>query len=69
MKWKYKERAYRYIFWDVCHVAQNLHLAASGLDLGVVTMGHWFDHEMNEFLGIDGRDHAHTRTHEKKQFP
>ncbi len=54
---KYKERAYRYIWWDVGHVAQNLHMAANGLGLGVCTIGHWFDKNMNEYLGIDGINH------------
>ncbi|RAL25762.1 SagB/ThcOx family dehydrogenase [Thermoflavimicrobium daqui] len=54
---KYNERAYRYIWWDVGHIAQNLHLAGNGLGLGVCTIGHWFDKEMNQFLGIDGQEH------------
>lgn len=54
---KYKERAYRYIFWDVGHVAQNLHITANGLGLGVTTVGHWYDKEMNEYLGVDGINH------------
>ncbi|EMT51243.1 SagB/ThcOx family dehydrogenase [Brevibacillus borstelensis] len=54
---KYRERAYRYIWWDAGHVAQNLHIAANGLGLGVSTIGHWFDKEMNEYLGIDGQEH------------
>lgn len=56
-KHKYKERAYRYVWWDVGHVAQNLHLAANGLGLGVSTIGHWMDQNMNEYLGIDGVSH------------
>ncbi|WP_052036405.1 SagB/ThcOx family dehydrogenase [Tumebacillus flagellatus] len=55
-RWKYHERTYRCIFWDVGHVAHGLHLAAHGLGLGSVSMGHWFDDEMNEFLGLDGVD-------------
>ncbi|UIO41170.1 SagB/ThcOx family dehydrogenase [Brevibacillus brevis] len=54
---KYKERAYRYIWWDSGHVSQNLHLVANGLGLGVTTIGHWMDHDMNEYLGIDGTSH------------
>ncbi|WP_456278615.1 SagB/ThcOx family dehydrogenase [Bacillus sp. AK128] len=55
--YKYKERAYRYIWWDVGHIAQNFHLVANGLGLGSCTMGHWFDKELNKFLGIDGQKH------------
>ncbi|NGQ96983.1 SagB/ThcOx family dehydrogenase [Brevibacillus sp. SYP-B805] len=54
---KYNERAYRYIWWDAGHVAQNLHIVGNGLGLGVATIGHWFDINMNEFLGIDGINH------------
>ncbi|MFE8700742.1 SagB/ThcOx family dehydrogenase [Cytobacillus sp. FJAT-54145] len=54
---KYKERTYRYIWWDVGHVSQNFHLVANALKLGSCTMGHWYDKEMNKFLGIDGRKH------------
>ncbi|MET3292931.1 UNVERIFIED_CONTAM: SagB-type dehydrogenase family enzyme [Brevibacillus sp. OAP136] len=54
---KYKERAYRYILWEAGYVAQNLHVAANGLGLGVCSIGHWFDKEMNEYLGIDGSEH------------
>ncbi|WP_322445866.1 SagB/ThcOx family dehydrogenase [Robertmurraya mangrovi] len=54
---KYKERAYRYILWDAGHVSQNLHTVANGMGLGVCTMGHWYDVEMNEFLGINGKEH------------
>ena len=54
---KYKERAYRYIWWDAGHVSQNLHVAGNSLGLGVSTIGHWMDHDMNEYLGIDGNSH------------
>ncbi|QRG66314.1 SagB/ThcOx family dehydrogenase [Brevibacillus choshinensis] len=54
---KYKERAYRYIWWDAGHVAQNLHVVANGLGLGVSTVGHWMDRDMNRYLGIDGVAH------------
>ncbi|WP_342440164.1 SagB/ThcOx family dehydrogenase [Paenibacillus sp. FSL L8-0436] len=54
---KYNERAYRYIWWDAGHVSQNLHTVGNGLGLGVATIGHWFDKNMNEYLGIDGSSH------------
>ncbi|KAA0544621.1 SagB/ThcOx family dehydrogenase [Bacillus sp. BGMRC 2118] len=55
--YKYKERTYRYIWWDVGHISQNLHIVSSALGIGSCTMGHWYDKEMNEFLGIDGKSH------------
>lgn len=53
---KYGERAYRYIFMDAGHVAQNLYLAATGLQLGCCAIGAFFDDEVNTVLGIEGRD-------------
>ncbi len=53
-KWKYKERAYRYIFIDVGHIAQNLALAAVYLDLGSCQVGAFFDDEINNLIGING---------------
>jgi len=53
-KWKYKERAYRYIFIDVGHIAQNLALAAVYLNLGSCQVGAFFDDEVNNLIGIDG---------------
>jgi SagB-type dehydrogenase family enzyme len=51
---KYYERAYRYVWWDVGHVAENLHLAATSLGLGSVSMGAWYDEQAHDYLGIDG---------------
>mgnify|MGYP001059972638 CR=1 FL=1 len=52
--WKYKQRAYRYIYLDAGHMAQNLGLAATSLSLGCCHIGSMFDNEINELLGIDG---------------
>lgn len=53
-KWKYRERAYRYIYLDAGHVAQNLYLAGEALGLGVCAVGAFFDDEVNGFPGLDG---------------
>jgi SagB-type dehydrogenase family enzyme len=53
-KWKYKQRAYRYVYLDAGHVAQNLALAAVGLDLGSCQIAALYDEEANELLGVDG---------------
>ena len=53
-KWKYKERAYRYIFLDAGHIAQNLALASIYVDLGSCQVGAFFDDEMNQLIGLDG---------------
>jgi SagB-type dehydrogenase family enzyme len=55
-KWKYLERAYRYIYLDAGHIAQNIYLAATGLGLGCCAIGAFYDDEVNELLGVDGVD-------------
>jgi len=54
-KWKYRERAYRYIYMDAGHIGQNLYLAATALGLGCCTVGAFFDEEMDQLIGIDGK--------------
>jgi SagB-type dehydrogenase family enzyme len=53
--WKYRERAYRYIYMDVGHIGQALYLAATALDLGCCTVGAFFDEEIDHVIGVDGR--------------
>jgi SagB-type dehydrogenase family enzyme len=52
-KWKYLQRAYRYIFLDAAHIAQNLALAAEGLGLGSCQIGALYDDYLNELMGFD----------------
>ena len=54
-KWKYKQRAYRYIYLDCGHIAQNLALSASALGLGSCQIGAFYDDELDRILGIDGK--------------
>lgn len=53
-KWKYKQRAYRYIYMDAGHIAQNLYLAAEGMGFGVCAIGAFYDDEVNRIMGFDG---------------
>lgn len=53
-KWKYLERAYRYIYLDAGHIAQNLYLAATALGLGCCAIGALYDDEVNRLVGVDG---------------
>jgi SagB-type dehydrogenase family enzyme len=55
-KWKYRERAYRYIYLDAGHVAENLYLAAEALGLGVCAIGAFYDDQVNGILGLDGQE-------------
>ncbi len=53
-KWKYGQRAYRYIYLDAGHIAENLALAATSLKLGSCEIGALFDDMANAIIGVDG---------------
>ena len=53
-RWKYRERAYRYIYLDAGHLGENLYLAAGALGLGVCAIGAFFDDKANNIIGVDG---------------
>ncbi|KYK20402.1 hypothetical protein AYK21_06060 [Thermoplasmatales archaeon SG8-52-2] len=53
-KWKYGERAYRYIYLDAGHIAENLALASTSLGLGSCQIAALFDDEINDLLGVNG---------------
>ena len=53
-KWKYRQRAYRYLYLDAGHIAQALAMAAVALDLGSCQIAALYDEEVNDLLGVDG---------------
>jgi len=53
---KYRQRAYRYIYLDSGHIAQNLYLAATAMNLGCCAIAAFFDAEVNQLLGVDGKE-------------
>ena len=57
-KWKYSQRAYRYIYLDAGHIAQNLGLAVTNVGCGSCEVGAFFDDEINSLLGIDGTEES-----------
>ena len=57
-RWKYKQRAYRYIYLDAGHIAQNLALAATAIGLGSCQIGAIYDDEVNEIVSIDGQEES-----------
>lgn len=57
-KWKYLQRAYRYIFLDAGHIAQNLALASESLGLGSCQIGAIYDDELNELLSLDSEQES-----------
>lgn len=57
-KWKYGQRAYRYIYLDAGHIAQNLALSATSIGLGSYQIGAVFDDEISQILDINGFDES-----------
>ncbi|MGA2682756.1 MAG: SagB/ThcOx family dehydrogenase [Candidatus Bathyarchaeia archaeon] len=57
-KWKYKQRAYRYIYLDAGHVAENLALATASINCGSCQVGAFFDDEINSIVVIDGTEES-----------
>ncbi len=57
-RWKYRERAYRYVLLEAGHIAQNLYLAATSMGLGACAVGAFYDGRYNELLGLDGEEEA-----------
>ena len=57
-KWKYGQRAYRYIYLDAGHIAENLALAATSINLGSCQIGALYDDEVNSIIGVDGTDES-----------
>jgi SagB-type dehydrogenase family enzyme len=55
-KWKYRQRAYRYIYLDAGHIAQNLYLASTAAGMGVCGIGAFFDDRVNALIGVDGTE-------------
>ncbi len=53
-KWKYKQRAYRYVYLDAGIIGENLALSATAIGWGTCQIGAFFDDEVNRMLEIDG---------------
>lgn len=54
-KYKYGQRAYRYLYLDAGHIAQNLALAAEALGYKSCPIAALYDDEMNALIGVDGK--------------
>ena len=52
--WKYRQRAYRYVYLDAGHIAHSIALAAVALGKGSCQIAALFDDEVNSILEIDG---------------
>ena len=53
-KCKYGQRAYRYIYLDAGHIAENLALSATSINLGTCQIAALYDEEVNQIIDIDG---------------
>jgi len=58
MRFKYKDRTYRYGLIEAGHLGQNAYLAANSLGLGACAVGAFLDDEINAMLGVDGVEEA-----------
>lgn len=57
VRWKYRERTYRYVLMEAGHIGQNLYLAATALDLGCCAVGAFRDQALDELVGV-GEDES-----------
>jgi len=57
-KWKYRQRAYRYVYLDAGHIAQNVALAAVALGLGSCQIAALYDDEASVLLSVDGEEES-----------
>ncbi|QIM15191.1 SagB/ThcOx family dehydrogenase [Leucobacter insecticola] len=51
---KYDQRGVRFAFMELGHVAQNALLAGNALGLSALSLGGFFDDEVNALVGLDG---------------
>jgi SagB-type dehydrogenase family enzyme len=57
-KFDYGQRAYRYIYLDAGHIAQNLALASVALGLASCPIAAFYDDELNAIVGLDGEEES-----------
>lgn len=57
VKFKYKERGYRFALLETGHIAQNISLAVEIERAGAVCVGGFMDDSVNAMLNIDGLEH------------
>ena len=57
-KWKYGQRAYRYIYLDAGHITENLALVSVSLNLGGFEVGALYDDLVNSILDIDSTEES-----------
>lgn len=55
-EWRYSQRAWRYLLLDSGHICQNLYLACEGAGLGACAVAAYDDDQINQLLGLDGKE-------------
>ncbi|MDQ1830784.1 SagB family peptide dehydrogenase [Massilia scottii] len=55
---KYRNKGYRFTLLEAGHVAQNINLAATGLGMGIMNIGGFYDRKIDDLLGLDGINHS-----------
>ncbi|MBD3412941.1 MAG: SagB/ThcOx family dehydrogenase [Candidatus Aminicenantes bacterium] len=55
-EWRYRELSHKVIAIDAGHVCQNLYLAAESIGAGTCAIAAYYQDEMDELLGVDGKD-------------
>ncbi len=56
LRWKYGERAYRFLCMDAGFLGENVYLVCEGLGLGACAISGFAQDAMEDLLGIDGRN-------------
>jgi SagB-type dehydrogenase family enzyme len=46
------------VFLEAGHVAQNINLVSTGLGLGCINIGGFYDRHVDDLLGLDGIRHS-----------
>ena len=58
LRWKYRERTYRYALLEAGHIGQNVYLAATSMGMGACAVGAFNDDAVNALVGVDGLGEA-----------
>jgi SagB-type dehydrogenase family enzyme len=52
--YKYGDRGYRFTLIEAGHIAQNINLVSTGLGLGCMLVGGFYDRQIDDLLELDG---------------
>ncbi len=58
LRWRYRERSYRYALLEAGHIAQNGYLVATSMGMGACAVGAFMDGDLNTLLDVDGGEEA-----------